>query len=68
MMADWAKLPYEVLAKASLSIADELPGISRVVYDITSRAPTTFLFCYIRMRRLRRWPLMVFQGQKSKQP
>ena len=41
MTADWTRLPYDVLAKASNRITNEVKGVSRVVYDITSKPPAT---------------------------
>ena len=39
MTADWARLPYDVLARISNRIVNEVPGVNRVVYDITQQAP-----------------------------
>jgi GMP synthase (glutamine-hydrolysing) len=41
MTADWSKIPYEVLAKISNRIINEVRGINRVVYDISSKPPAT---------------------------
>ena len=41
MTADWSRLPFEVLEKAGSRITNEVSGVSRVVYDITSKPPGT---------------------------
>ena len=41
MTADWAKIPYEILAKVSNRITNEVAHVNRVVYDITTKPPAT---------------------------
>jgi len=41
MTADWAKIPYEVLGRISNRIINEVKGVNRVVYDISSKPPST---------------------------
>jgi GMP synthase (glutamine-hydrolysing) len=41
MTADWAKLPYTLLGRISNRIINEVRGVNRVVYDISSKPPST---------------------------
>jgi GMP synthase (glutamine-hydrolysing) len=41
MTADWSRLPHDVLERISVRIVNEVPGVNRVVYDISSKPPST---------------------------
>jgi GMP synthase (glutamine-hydrolysing) len=41
MTADWARIPFDVLARISNRIVNEVSGVNRVTYDITTKPPAT---------------------------
>ncbi|MBM3457967.1 MAG: GMP synthase (glutamine-hydrolyzing), partial [Armatimonadetes bacterium] len=41
MTADWARIPHEVLERMSTRIVNEVPGVNRFLYDLTSKPPGT---------------------------
>ena len=41
MTANWTRIPYDVLDRVSVRIVNEVKGINRIVYDITSKPPAT---------------------------
>ena len=41
MTADWYNIPYDVLGRCSTEIINKVKGVNRVVYDITSKPPST---------------------------
>ncbi len=44
MTADWARIPHDLLDRVSVRIVNEVPGINRILYDITSKPPATVEF------------------------
>ena len=41
MTADWARLPYDLIARVSARIVNEVPGVNRVLYDLSTKGPAT---------------------------